>query len=209
MRARYAVVGLLGLAWIAASHWVMTRAVPSDWNGVVVVAPMLALLAAWAWQRRRKVVAGLATAAVLGLAVQAWRGVGIAPASLYLVQHVTIHLALAGVFGLSLRGGGDSLVTALARRVHGPLVPAMAAYSRRVTIAWTAYFVAMAALSLALFAFAPFDAWAVFANLATPLAMLAMFVGEHLLRYRLHPEFEHATIGQAVRAYAARGNDER
>lgn len=209
MRARTLVVGLLGAAWIAANHWVMTRAVPSDWNGVIVVAPMLALFAAWAWQQRRRVVAALAAAAALGLAVQAWRGVGIPPASLYLIQHVTIHLALAGVFGLSLRGGGDSLVTALARRVHGPLAPAMAGYSRRVTIAWTVYFITMAALSLTLFAFAPFEAWAVFANLATPLAMLTMFAGEHVLRYRLHPEFEHATIGQAVRAYSARGSDER
>ncbi len=59
----------------------------------------------------------------------------------------------------------------------------------------------MAALSLVLYAFAPFDAWATFANLVTPLAMLLMFVGEYLLRYRLHPEFERATLAQAVRAY--------
>ena len=35
--------------------------------------------------------------------------------------------------------------------------------------------------------------WAVFANLLTPLALVAMFVGEYLLRYRLHPEFERAS----------------
>ena len=62
----------------------------------------------------------------------------------------------------------------------------------------------MAALSLALFVFAPFAAWALFANLVTPIAMLALFVGEHVLRYRLHPEFERATLAQAVRAYADR-----
>ena len=28
-----------------------------------------------------------------------------------------------------------------------------------------------------------------------------MFVGEHLLRYRLHPEFERATMLDAIRAY--------
>ena len=52
----------------------------------------------------------------------------------------------------------------------------------------------MAALSLALYALAPFAAWAAFANLVTPLAMVLMFVGEYLLRYRLHPEFERATL---------------
>jgi uncharacterized membrane protein len=80
----------------------------------------------------------------------------------------------------------------------------MAAYSRKVTVAWTVYFVAMAVLSVVVFAAAPFAAWATFANLVTPLAIVAMFVGEYLLRYRLHPEFERATLAQAVRAYADR-----
>jgi len=39
----------------------------------------------------------------------------------------------------------------------------------------------------------------------TPLAIVALFIGEYLLRYRLHPEFERATLAQAVRAYADRG----
>ena len=43
-----------------------------------------------------------------------------------------------------------------------------------------------------------------FANLLTPLAMVLMFVGEYLLRYRLHPEFERATLAQAMRAYSRR-----
>jgi len=31
-----------------------------------------------------------------------------------------------------------------------------------------------------------------------------MFVGEFLLRYRLHPEFERATLADALNAYARR-----
>jgi hypothetical protein len=38
--------------------------------------------------------------------------------------------------------------------------------------------------------------------------MALMFIAEYLLRYRLHPEFERATLAQAVRAYADRGSDE-
>ena len=96
------------------------------------------------------------------------------------------------------------MITALARRVHGGITPDMARYSRKVTVAWTVYFLAMPALSLALYAVVPFSTWAVFVAVATPLALLALFVGEHVLRYRLHPEFERATLTQAVRAYAAR-----
>jgi uncharacterized membrane protein len=206
MGARAIAAGSATVAYVLGSHWLMTRAPASPWNAVVLVAPMLGLAAVIAWQRGQRWLAALAALAALGLAVQAWRGEGLAPRSIYVGQHVAIHVLLAFVFGLTLQAGREPLVTALARRVHGSLTAAMEIYSRKVTIAWTFYFVAMAALSLVLCATVPFAVWATFANLVTPLAMLAMFVGEYLLRYRLHPDFERATLAQAVRAYADRGS---
>ena len=204
MGIRLVMAGLAGAAYVLGAHWMMTRAPASPWNAVVVVAPMLALAAVLAWQRGRRVLALLPAAAAAALALHAWHGDGLATETIYLGEHVTIHLVLAFVFGLTLAAGREPLVTALARRVHGSLTRDMVAYSRKVTVAWTVYFVAMATLSLALFALAPFAAWATFANLVTPFAMLAVFVGEYVLRYRLHPEFERATLGQAVRAYRSR-----
>jgi uncharacterized membrane protein len=204
MGIRLLVVGVAGAAYLLGSYWLMTRAPTLPWGAVIVVAPMLAIAAVVAWQRGQPVVALLSMLATLALAVQAGRGGGLAPATIYVGQHVAIHVLLAFAFGLTLQDGREPLVTALARRVHGSLTPAMAAYSRRVTIAWTIYFVAMATLSLALFALAPFAAWAAFANFVTPLAIVAMFVAEYLLRYRLHPEFERATLAEALRAYADR-----
>ncbi|MEO8525662.1 MAG: hypothetical protein ABI460_13140 [Caldimonas sp.] len=205
MRARTVGVGLIGAAYVLGCHWLMTRAPASSWNAVVVIGPMFALLALYAAQRGQRVLAGAAVLVLALLALQAWRGGGVAPATLYLAQHVGIHAALAIVFGLTLRAGHQPLITALARRVHRHFPPAMAAYSRKVTIVWTIYFILMAALSVLLFAFAPFDAWAVFANLVTPAAIFVLFVGEYLLRYRLHPEFERATLSEAINAYSARG----
>ncbi|MEO8836977.1 MAG: hypothetical protein ABI364_09590 [Caldimonas sp.] len=204
MRVRFVAAGVATVAYVLGSHWLMTRAPASASAALVVVGPMLVLAAWLAWQRGQRLVAALAALATFALARQAWLGGSLAPGSIYVAQHVAIHVLLAIVFGLTLQRGRESLVTALARRVHGRLTPDMEAYSRRVTLAWTIYFLAMATLSLALFAWAPFDVWAAFANLATPVAMLAMFVGEYLLRYRLHPEFERATLGQALRAYADR-----
>jgi uncharacterized membrane protein len=204
MATRLLAAGAAGVAYLLGSHWLMTSAPPSPWNAVVVVAPMLALASLLAWQRRQHVLASLAALATAALVVQAWRGGGLAAQTIYVGQHVAIHVLLAAVFGLTLLAGRDPLVTALARRVHGSLTPDMAAYSRKVTAAWTLYFVAMAALSLVLYAAAPFATWAAFANLGTPLAIVAMFLGEYLLRYLLHPEFERATLAQAVRAYADR-----
>ena len=208
MRARAVAVGAAALAYVLGSQWLMTRPAPSPWNAVIVVGPMLAAAAALAWQRRQRALAVVAVLAALALAVQTWRGEGLAPQAMYVGQHVAVHLLLALVFGLTLQPGREPLVTALARRVHGGLTAPMAAYSRKVTLAWTIYFVAMAALSLALYASLPFAAWATFANLVTPLAIVVMFVGEYLLRYRLHPEFERATLAQAVRAYTDRGSHE-
>ena len=204
MRARTVLVGLLGVAYVVGCHWLMTSAPDSRWNALLVIGPMLALVALFAARRGQRLVAGLAALVLAGLVLQAWQGGGLAPATLYLAQHVAIHASLALLFALTLRPGQEPLVTALARRVHGVLTPAMQAYSRKVTIAWSIYFVLMAAISVGLFLAAPFAAWAVFANLLTPLALLLMFVGEFLLRYRLHPEFERATFTAAMSAYARR-----
>jgi uncharacterized membrane protein len=206
MGARVIALAAGAVAYLLVSHWLMTAAPASPWNAVIVVGPMLGAASFVAWQRRHRLLAAFAALAAAGLLVQAWRGRDLPADLLYVCQHVAIHLLLALVFGLTLQAGRESLVTALARRVHGTLTPAMAAYSRKVTAVWTGYFLAMATLSLVLYAAAPFEAWAAFANLVTPLAILFLFVGEYLLRYRLHPEFERATLAQAVRAYADRGS---
>lgn len=204
MRARTVLVGVVGAAYVVGCHWLMTSAPESRWAAAVVIGPMLGLLALFAAKRGQRVVAGIAALGLAALLFEAWRGGGLAPASLYLAQHVAIHAALAAMFALTLRPGQEPLVSALARRVHGRLTPAMESYSRKVTGAWSLYFVAMAGVSIGLFLFAPFAAWALFANLLTPLAMVLMFVGEFVLRYRLHPEFERATLADAVNAYARR-----
>lgn len=204
MGARAVMIGLAGVAYVVATHWLMTEAPASDWNAVWVVGPMIATAAAVAWQRQMRTLAAASFAAFAGLVFQAWHGGGLAPQTLYVAQHVAVHLLLALVFAATLLAGREPLITGLARRVHARLTADMAAYCRKVTLTWTLYFLAMAALSLVLFALAPFTVWAIFANLVTPLAMVALFVGEYLLRYRLHPEFERATLAQAMNAYAQR-----
>ena len=60
MRARYLAVGLAGAAYVAATHWLMTRAPASDWNAVVVVGPMLVLASLYAARRRMRLLAAAA-----------------------------------------------------------------------------------------------------------------------------------------------------
>ena len=199
--ARLGLIAALGLGYVLGSHWLMTRPGESPWNVVGVLAPMLLAIAVGAWRGGQHGLAALAALLVAGLCGQAVFGVKVAAALLYLAQHVGVHLFLAVGFGSTLRAGQTSLITTLAARVHQHFTPAMAVYTRKVTLAWTLYFIAMAVLSVVLYAFASFEAWARFANLLTPLAGALMFGAEYLLRYHWHPEFERTSVSDAIRSY--------
>ena len=201
MPVRLLAALLLTVGYIAASHWLMTAAPPSPWNAVAVLAPMLVAIAWGAWRGGQRPLAALAALSLAALCAQASLPTPLPDQLLYLAQHVGINLFLAVGFGGTLRAGHQALITVLAVRVHRHFTPDMAAYTRRLTGVWTAYFVVMALLSLALYAFASFETWALFANVLTPIAVVLMFGGEHWLRYRLHPEFERASLADAVRSY--------
>lgn len=200
-------IALLGLAYIGGSHWLMTQARDSAWSVVALLAPMLVVIALGSWRAGNRWLCAAAAAVMAGLCAQALLGLAVSGPWLYLGQHVGIHLFLALGFGGTLRPGHTALITQMARRVHREFPSALAAYTRRLTVMWTAYFVAMATLSLLLYAFASFDAWALFANVLTPIAVAVVFVGEHWIRYRLHPEFERTTYADAIRSYMGGSDD--
>jgi uncharacterized membrane protein len=203
--ARWAAGAAAALAYAAGSHALMTQAQDSAWSMVIVLGPLVVLGAAAAWGAGHRALAAAAVLVVLLLALQAASGHGVPSRWLYLAQHAGAHLALAAWFGSTLRRGGEPLVSALARRVHRSFTPAMACYTRNVTLAWTLYFAGMAVTSLALFAAGDFARWSLLANILTPVLTAAFFVGEYLVRYRLHPEFEHVSLLQAVQAYRSHG----
>jgi uncharacterized membrane protein len=200
-RLRWAAGAAAALAYAAVTHTLMTHAQDSPWAVALGVGPVAVLGIAALWRSGQRTVAVLCMAAALLLAAQALRGQPLPSRWLYLAQHAGIHFALAVWFGGTLRAGTQPMISALAQRVHGSLSPAMAAYTRNVTLAWTLYFGGMSATSLVLFFAGDFSHWSLLANLLTPVFTTAMFVGEYLLRYRLHPEFERVTLHTAVRAW--------
>ena len=104
--------------------------------------------------------------------------------------------ALSSLFDREL-----ALITRLALRVHGSLPPAMVRYTRGVTALWAAYFLLMALASCALFVFGSLRAWSILANLVTLPLVALIFVGEYLVRLRLHPRFDHVSLLDGVRAF--------
>ncbi|MBL8303485.1 MAG: hypothetical protein JNM26_12005 [Ideonella sp.] len=193
---------LAAAAYALLSHWLTVQSAGQAWALPAVLAPFWLAALVVAWRRRQAWQAAALLLAVVAVAWVVQRG-GLGDMNrLYLLQHAGIHLALFAAFASSLRAGRTPLIGGIAARVHGhALTPAMAAYSRRVTAVWAGYFLAMALVSVGVYQRCSIEVWSLLANLATPLLIAALFVGEYLLRYRLHPEFERASLIDAARAW--------
>lgn len=189
-----------GVAYATLSHWLMVHAADRPWAVAALLGPALLMLTGLALQRRHRVGLLACLCAWAGVALVALRG-GLGDVNrLYVLQHAGIHVALGVSFAATLRHR-LSMIGLFAERVHGTLPPAMVRYTRRLTLLWCGYFFGMALLSCWGYAAWPWQWWSLLANGITPVICGVLFVGEHLLRYRLHPEFERASLADAWRAY--------
>lgn len=120
---------------------------------------------------------------------------------LYL-EHASFNLMMALLFGRTLAPGKTPLCTQFAGLIHkGTLTPAVARYTRHVTLAWTLFFVATTAVSTLLFAAASIVTWSTFANyLSLPLVGV-MFAAEHACRRFALPGEPSPSIADTIRAY--------
>lgn len=196
------VAAVLGIAaFLTLSHWLTLHSAGRPWAIAAFLGPGWAVALAVAARKRKVVaIAALLSAAPVVGAVVALGGIGDVK-RLYVLEHAGIHVALLATFARTLRRDGLSLIGQVAQRVHGTLPPDVIVYTRRVTVAWALYFLAMACASVVVYLACDWIAWSLLANVVTPLAIAVLFLGEYLLRYRLHPEFERATLLQSVRAY--------
>lgn len=176
-RSEFAYVFALGSLYFLA----ICVAMGSPYRKTIVMIASLAVLAGW-WYHDANV----------------WD-----PRWVYLLQHVGVNAGLALLFGLSLKSSGGSLVTRMARAVHGgELPPSAERYTRQVTFAWTAFFVFMGSTAIVLFAWGPQGWWSVFINFMSLPCVVLMFVIEYAVRRRLVRDLPHKGILESVRAYA-------
>jgi uncharacterized membrane protein len=118
------------------------------------------------------------------------------------LTHAVANFLLLWYFASTLRAGRESLVTRLARRVHGSLAPEMVVFTRRVTAAWCVFFAGQIVVSLLLLAFAPLEAWSAFINLINLPLIALMFACEYCYRALRFPNHPRASIARILRAYA-------
>jgi uncharacterized membrane protein len=198
---RVAVALALMAAYAVASHLLMTHASNHPWTVAALFGPLLAAAAWSGWRARQpRLLLGCAVALVVLVGVVARGGIDDVN-RLYVLQHAGIHLALAFTFGITLRAGAMPLIVAMGEKVHRVFTAEMRAYARRLTAAWVIYFVGMVAVSLIVYALAPWPWWSFFCNLITPAAAVAFFVGEHVWRHWRYPHFEPVSLRAAWDAY--------
>jgi uncharacterized membrane protein len=121
--------------------------------------------------------------------------------AVYFAQHVGTNGLLAWVFWQTLSQGSTPLIVTFAKMVHPALPKEIEIYARKVTVAWTWFFVLTSGISVMLYFAAPLAAWSAFAILLQWPSVAVFFVGEYLLRKKLFKNFDHATLKQGFDAY--------
>lgn len=197
------VLGLASL-WAFLAHRGSTGANHPDFSAALATAPLTIMAILLLWRTRNPLLLAGGGLGVLALLVWAWPYLRQNVALLYFVEHLGTNLALGTLFGRSLLGDRQALVSQFARLAHnGVISPAKTRYTRQVTVAWTAYFFLTAALSTGLFLLAPHQVWSVFANLLTGPLLFLMFAVEHLVRNRVLPSEDRSSITDTIRGYRA------
>jgi uncharacterized membrane protein len=78
----------------------------------------------------------------------------------------------------------------------------MARFTRRLTVAWCAFFAGQILVSALLLAFAPHDVWSMFVNLLDLPLLALMFLAQHAYRALCFPLVPRVSIGRILSAFA-------
>lgn len=183
------VLALLGVLLLACYPFAVYFALAANRPGLAIALSMLSLaVLAMAVPRRWRLIAIalLTLVAVIGFAT----GLGI---ELSYAPPIVINLGFAAWFGLTLRAGREPMISRFARIERGTLAPDLVAYTRRLTLVWTLFFLAMAAISAALSALPSAAPWAWFTTFGNWICVAALFFVEHLYRRRRFAHHPHAS----------------
>lgn len=203
VHARTALIaaGCAGVALVA--HLTIVERFPAAIGAALCLVPLAAV---GLFALRRAAHAGFVALAVAAGAVAlwlAWSGLERRFADVLFAEHVTLNLALAFVFGRTLRAGREPLVTRFARVIHEGDIPSeVEHYTRRVTLVWTTFFLLVAGTSIALYAGHWRVAWSLLANVGSPVLVGLMFAIEYAVRRRALPHWRHVGLVPGIRAVA-------
>ncbi|HEV2676102.1 MAG TPA: hypothetical protein VGV37_16380 [Aliidongia sp.] len=170
----FALAVLGGLGYPLLVYFGLQRLPPGAIVFVGLALIGLRLLATWRSERHVAGAGMLAlTLAATGLAALLF----LAPRMAALAYPIAISLATAAIFGLSLLRP-PSVVERIVRIREPDLPPEGVAYARKVTMVWTVFLMANAAVSAASAVWGSLEAWTLWNGLISYLLMGALFLGE-------------------------------
>ncbi len=200
--ARGVGVSALVIGWAVLAHATSASEQASDLELVVALSPLAVIAGVLVWRTRYGAWLWVGVGVLLALLASNWGTLRQNASLLYYLQHAGSNLFFALLFGRSLAGPGEALVTRFARFAHyGSLSPEQIRYTRQVTAAWTIFFVALSTVSTALFVLAPTTVWSIFANLLTMPLLGVMFAAEFIVRHRVLPPAERTNLADTLRGY--------
>lgn len=212
-----AVLAAVGfVAYFAALHvLIVTGALPAlalvlvlaPW--LLIVGPPIARALRTGTARRRRTVA-LGIWVVLGgtawFAPRVFEPLAARAEIVLYVENLAFFAWLAALFAVSLAPGRIPLVTRIARKARrGDMPPSVVRYTRAVTIAWVAFFVATMAISTALFFSSRETLWSLFVNVLIGPAVAAGFAVEYAVRRAVLRDVAHVPFLAAIRGFRERG----
>ena len=200
-RMLVAALALLSLAAAALAHYAIAFGHSPTLGALLALVPAAAIAAVAMRRSRHRAPLAIAFAGAAFLLWMGWDALERQFTNVFFVEHVGTNLLLAAMFGRTLAGACEPLCTRFARLLHGPLSPEEVRYSRQVTLAWTLFFLALAALSSLLFLGGHVAAWSILANFLTLPLVAAMFVVEYAVRRRVLPGGQRAGILDGLRAF--------
>lgn len=118
---------------------------------------------------------------------------------LLLLPPIIVNAALFLLFARSLLPGHEAMITGFHRYIHHEVSPAVARYTRRLTLLWVLYF----GLSLSLAVFCARNLGQNDAAWGLSLGLLAVailfFVGEHCFRARFRQHYGVVSLWQTLK----------
>ena len=199
---RIVAIGALLVAYTCLSHYCNTHGV-RGLGAVLALAPAVAFLLTVLRHTVPTYIVVLAAALGALLLYDNWPILEKNFSVVYLLQECGMYGLLALGFGRSLRAGDVALCTQLADKLHGPLNAAEIRYSRRVTLAWTLFFVVMTAAVAVLYVSVPRAVWSAFVNFGAIPLIVTMFAVEYAVRRRVLPHSERRGIWATMRVFFA------
>ena len=175
-----AAVALLVLYPIAA--YFSLRSLRPGWlAGLLIVASLARLIAARA--SGTPITPQLLLVPVGGIALALWSLLRATPDAM-LYYPALCNGALLCVFAYSVLHP-PTVVERIARLKDGPLTPEAVRYTRRVTLAWVAFFAVNGSIAVYTALLTSLDTWALYNGFIAYLMIGAMFGGEWLVRARV------------------------